>query len=455
MLQQEARASGRSLWIAFGREDADALAVSSDAGDETQASSWSLPLDHLGERVGLLCLARAADETLADLEPLVEAAAALASLAVQQQQAPAARAANHANVRAALRGAGTFVWEWQIGSDLLPDIDEGFAMLGYPKGHFAPTQVHWDRLIHPEDLRSNDEAYLRHARGEAENYVSTYRALDVQGQWRWLEERGRIVERDASGKPLRVLGTQSDVTHQRQLEVETAIAEAASRAKTEFLSRMSHELRTPLNAVLGFAQLLELAREPRLAEPHRRHVRLIRDAGEHLLAMIGDLLDLTRIESGQVALTLERIPLATLAEECLALVQAQAAAAGVVLTNALKTAPSTPTVRADRTRLKQVVINLLSNAIKYNRAGGTVTISGASEGAMARLAVIDTGVGIAPEHQARLFEPFQRGAHAHGTIEGTGIGLAVSRSLVELMGGRVDAQSQAGAGSTFSVWLPA
>jgi len=248
----------------------------------------------------------------------------------------------------------------------------------------------------------------------------------------------------------------ADVTELRELETarrEKTAAEAASRAKTEFLSRMSHELRTPLNAVIGFAQLLELGREPPLADSQRRHVGLIRQAGEHLLHMIGDLLDLTSIEAGRVALQWQAVDLAQLADECLALVQAQAAAAGVSLANELRT-QALPSLRADRTRLKQVLVNLVSNAVKYNRRGGSVQLRAALHADHWRIEVADSGLGIEPAHLAKLFEPFQRGAHTHGTIEGSGIGLAVTRSLVELMGGRIEVASTPGQGSVFGVVLP-
>ncbi len=544
---------------------------------------WWLPLDHLGERVGALGLPRAAVVDPAHVEPLAEAAAALAALCARPS---GAHAADGALLRSALRGAGTFVWEWRPHTDELTDIDQGFAMLGYPPGYMAPTQANWNRLIHPDDLAANHAAYERHAAGLTEAYEHIYRARDVEGRWRWLHERGRIVERALDGTPRRMLGTQSDITAQRALQLQAAAererlaliarhvpgvlyqfvldadgvhgrfafvsercealfgvpaaeltadaaalmrrvhpawrdrlrasvlasatqgaqwrmefpirrrdgvdrwmlgaaspqrqddgcmawfgyladvsdlreleaasrdkaaAEAASRAKTEFLSRMSHELRTPLNAVLGFAQLLAMTRTPPLAEPHRRPVQLIREAGEHLLTMIGDLLDLTRIESGQLKLHVQPVPLAPLADECLALLQAQAAAVPV----ALQAAPmGTLAAAADRTRLKQVLLNLLSNAVKYNRPGGAVTVHASARDGRVRLEVSDTGVGIAPEHLRRLFEPFERGAHAQSSIEGTGIGLAVCKSLVELMGGCIEVHSTPGQGSRFRIELP-
>jgi PAS domain S-box-containing protein len=565
--------------------DCDALrAIWTGEGARREGAHWWLPLDHLGVRVGVLCIGLADTDDAAPFEPLAEAAAALAALCAHPGSVPTT---DGVLLRGALRGAGTFVWEWWPGSDELSDVEQGFAMLGYPKDHFAPTQDNWNRLIHPDDLADNDAAYRRHADGHSEQYEHIYRARGADGQWHWLHERGRIVERALDGTPRRMLGTQSDITEQRTLQMQAladrerlaliarhvpgvlyqfvldadylngvftfvserceallgvpatvltadalemmrrvnpawrgrlgssiaaaaaragqwreefpirrrsddadrwllgtaspqrqadgsiawfgyladvtdlreleaasrdkAAAEAASRAKTEFLSRMSHELRTPLNAVLGFAQLLEMSRAPALDGAHRRPVQLIREAGEHLLTMIGDLLDLTRIESGQLKLAIEPVPLAPLVEECFALLQAQAAAAPVSLVSAPL---GTLVVATDRTRLKQVLLNLLSNAVKYNRPGGAVTLRARSEGAHVRVEVSDTGLGIAPEHLSRLFEPFQRGAQQQSSIEGTGIGLAVCKSLVEVMGGRIEVQSAPGKGSLFAVELP-
>jgi hypothetical protein len=551
------------------------------------AGWWLLPLEHLSQRVGVLCLQQRPGDSLAEFQPLVECAAALIAHAAPGADRTARNGAE--TMQAALRGAGSFIWEWDVENDILPDIEEGFAMLGYPRQQRAHTQDDWNQLIHPEERAANHAAYLRHERGEVDRYEHVYRALGADGNWRWIHERGRIVERMADGRPRRMLGTQADVTRQHELEASASqatqrlhriashvpgvlfqliqsadgqrawfpfvsersravfglepaalmqdamllfrkvdrdwrdrvvatvlaaaqsgsqwqlefpihrrdsplrwllgvaspqseadgsitwsgyiadvtdlrelesarrdkvTAEAASRTKTEFLSRMSHELRTPLNAVIGFAQLLELGREPPLAYNQRRHVGLIREAGEHLLHMIGDLLDLTSIEAGHVALQWQAVDLAVLGDECLALVQAQATAAGVVLANDLR-AHDLPNVRADRTRLKQVLINLLSNAVKYNRRGGSVQLRATRQVDHWRIDVADSGLGIDPAHLAKLFKPFQRGAHARSTIEGTGIGLAVSQSLVELMGGRIEVSSVPGDGSVFSVILPA
>ena len=489
-------------------------------------------------------------------------------------------------LREALVGAGTSVWEWQIESDRLDEADEGTAMLGYAPGEVAPTQAAWNALIHPDDRAGNDAAYQRHVRGEADVYEHEYRIRAGDGSWRWMHERGRVVERAADGRPLRMLGTQTDITERRRAEgaalelderlrmiarhvpgmvfqflrtadgrgrfpyvsesclaltgfapellmrdatamlrrieradrewvrasirqsmttlrpwhcefrlhrpqgsprwlrgratprgdasgvlwhgyiedvselreleqarLARAAAEAANRAKTEFLSRMSHELRTPLNAVLGFAQLLQIDAAEPLSANQQRRVRLIREAGEHLLHMIGDLLDLTRIEAGHLALAPASVEVAPLLLECADMLRPQADAAGVAIE--LEAREPTRCVRADRVRLKQVLVNLMSNAVKYNRRGGWVRLGTERDGDALRLWVADNGVGIAAAALPGLFEPFNRLTHQGGPIDGSGIGLALSRGLVEAMGGHIAVQSEPGAGSTFSVSLPA
>ena len=488
-------------------------------------------------------------------------------------------------VRGALAGADTFVWEWTVQNDVLTDIHVGLGMLGYDTSvHTGHTQDDWNRLIHPDDVEANHEAYLRHERGETSTYEHAYRIQAANGDWLWMLERGRIVERDAQGRPLRMLGTQTDITLRRAQEVaaqqaterlvsiarsvpqvlfqsrdlpdgqreflyvsehsrdvlglepaqllthgdslqalihpedqetaavmnqlpgsgylineyrfrrpdglirwlrvtstgqkqadgstlwhgsmedvterrllehsreEAAQARAASLAKTQFLARMSHELRTPLNAVLGFAQLMEIDHTEAPQPGQLRRLKLIREAGEHLLHMINDMLDLTRIEAGGMALQSEPVALRALVSQTLELVQSLADEASLRL--ALASGPEL-TVRADRARLRQVLLNLLTNAIKYNRPGGQVLVEISNAGSgRALVTVRDSGLGISEADMPFVFEPFRRGAQAAGPVEGAGIGLSVTRALVQLMGGDIDVASTAGLGSVFSVRLP-
>ncbi len=233
-------------------------------------------------------------------------------------------------------------------------------------------------------------------------------------------------------------------------------AEAANLAKSEFLSRMSHELRTPLNSILGFAQILAYAE---LATDARGAVQHILTAGEHLLNLINEVLDISRIEAGQYPLSLEPVRLGPVVQEVIGMVRPLAVARGVWIADAVGGAADRH-VLADRQRLAQVLLNLLSNAVKYNRPGGRVTITsgagtGPSDGRSVWIRVEDTGLGIPADRRDQLFVPFSRlGAERTG-VEGTGLGMALSKRLVEAMGGALGLESSSGQGSTFRIDLRA
>ncbi len=241
--------------------------------------------------------------------------------------------------------------------------------------------------------------------------------------------------------------------HERTRELLGARDEAqrANRAKSEFLSRMSHELRTPLNAILGFAQLMGI--DPTVSSRHRSFVDEMLHAGQHLLALVNDVLDLAQIEAGAVTLSLQAVQVAQLADECLQMIGPAARTRSIQL--AVQIDPALRVI-ADRTRLRQVLINLLSNAIKYNQVGGWVRVeAGPVEPGKLLLSVVDGGSGIPLERQAELFQPFNRLGAEFGPVEGTGIGLAIVRQLLDLMDGRVGVHSQPGLGSRFWLELPA
>jgi PAS domain S-box-containing protein len=258
---------------------------------------------------------------------------------------------------------------------------------------------------------------------------------------------------DEDGKPIYLLGISEDITDRKQandaVHAARVEAERANRAKTEFLSRMSHELRTPLNAILGFSQLLEM---DELSADQRENVAYISQAGRHLLQLINEVLDISRIESGQISISREPVAIDEVLHEVTALVRPLADARRVEL-DIPEAQPGT-FVLADRQRLNQVLLNLLSNAVKYNRDGGTIRVeTGPANDGMLRISISDTGHGIAPEHRDRLFRPFDRLGAERSSVEGTGMGLALSKGLVEAMAGSIGVDSVVDVGSSFWIEL--
>ena len=257
---------------------------------------------------------------------------------------------------------------------------------------------------------------------------------------------------------LHVLGSRQQALLAERQRAEEAlaekrIAEQANRTKTEFMARMSHELRTPLNAILGFTQLLQRDTPGTLVPEQQRELLHVLHAGHHLLSLIDDLLDLSRVEAGTLRLQLTDVDAADVVRDAMGQVAAEAEAQGVGLS--LQTpGGALPPVLADRTRLRQVVLNLLSNAVKYNRPGGSVSLRLQAEGEHLHLAVRDTGPGLAATQIDQLFQPFNRLGREAGGIPGTGIGLVITRSLVELMAGQLDVFSEPGVGSEFRIRLP-
>jgi PAS domain S-box-containing protein len=235
-----------------------------------------------------------------------------------------------------------------------------------------------------------------------------------------------------------------------ELESAKSAAEQANLAKSDFLSSMSHELRSPLNAILGFAQLMEFG-SPLPTPSQKASIDQILQAGWYLLELINEILDLALIESGKLSLSQEAMSLAEVLADCEAMIEPQAHGGQIHLQFPVFDGPFF--VKADRTRVKQVFINLLSNAIKYNRVGGGVEVSCREVGTRTRISFRDTGIGLTPGKLAQLFQPFNRLGQEGSATEGTGIGLVVSKRLVELMGGEIGAQSTVGVGSVFWVEL--
>jgi len=269
--------------------------------------------------------------------------------------------------------------------------------------------------------------------------------LDVRtGRGRYL----RVVERKTPehGTVSVMMDVTDDVLREAELR-------SASAAKSEFLSSMSHELRTPLNAVLGFAQLLERDRKQPLSDRQQERLQHVLHGGEHLLRLIDDVLDLSRIEAGRITMSCEPVGVREVLSEVLTTLEPMAARARIKLDVAAIPA-DLPRVVADRTRLAQILMNFGSNAIKYGKPDGSATFEAAAAGANVRITVIDDGIGIPADKRGKLFEPFQRAGQETGPIEGTGIGLVISKRLAGLMHGSVGFTSEAGQGSRFWVEVP-
>jgi PAS domain S-box-containing protein len=350
------------------------------------------------------------------------------------------------------RHAGIGTWEAELHSDEQHWDEQMFRLRGLEPAEQAPSPEQRLALVHPEDLRMTT-GFWPGALDPRQSGAYEFRVRQPDGSYRWLASRSAPVF-GLDGEPVRRVGVNWDVTESKNAEQarqEAALAAQAIREKTRFLSRMSHELRTPLNAVLGFTQLLQIEAGKAASATQLAKLAHIRSAGEHLLALINDVLDLSNLESGELQLQLGPVELASLVAEAYALVEPLARRHGI----ALQVGATPGTVRADAARLRQVLINLLTNAVKYNRRGGRVLIESCGSNGSVVLGVQDTGRGLTPEQLLHLFEPFIRhGADPDG-VEGAGIGLTIVKALVERMGGSVSVSSRPGEGTRFEVRLGA
>ncbi|HEX6706612.1 MAG TPA: PAS domain-containing protein [Albitalea sp.] len=357
-----------------------------------------------------------------------------------------------ANERVALtaHSVGMGTWEWDPATGTSVWDEQMYRLRGRVPQAMPPDADGRMAIAHPED-RERVEALLADAVAHGRSAAYEFRVMWPDGSVHWLASRSTPVTNAEGAR--RYIGVNWDITDSVNAEAERReklVALRESEAKSQFLARMSHELRTPLNAVLGFAQLLQFDSAGASAE-QRGRIEHILSAGEHLLSLINDVLDLSSLESGQLKLDLQPVPVADLVAEALPLVRPLALSFGITV----HTGSLAGVAWGDRTRLRQVLINLLSNAIKYNRPAGAATVESELRGGRVALRVIDTGRGLDAEQRSHLFEPFNRLGIEREGIEGTGIGLAIVRTLVSRMGGAITVSSERGRGSTFEVVLPA
>lgn len=399
-------------------------------------------------------------------EALGQANAALRSEIAQRHEAEGARD----RLVGVIEASPDYISTSKLDGKVLYLNRGGWAMIGGDSGDSPPelgiSDVHprWaaDIILGvgiPAALRDGSwtgETALQNRRDGSEIPVSQVILAhrDLHGEPLFLSTVMRdITERKRAEQQLQRLNEELEArVEARTADMRAAMEEAerANRAKSDFLSSMSHELRTPMNAILGFGQLMEY--DAALSETHQDNVQEILKAGRHLLNLINEVLDLAKVESGHIDLSLEPVEVCPIVNECLALVSPLAARRGIQIDRAgLKGIA----VRADRTRLKQALLNLLSNAIKYNRDGGSVQIELQQAGIdRLRIRVRDRGPGIPVWRLSELFQPFNRLDAGQTDIEGTGIGLTITRRIVEMMGGQVDVESEIGVGSTFWIELP-
>lgn len=324
-------------------------------------------------------------------------------------------------------------------------------MLGYSPEEISNISV---MDLHPEkDMPWIMEMFEKQARGE----ISLVENIPVK------RKDGTIFYADINTSSMNIagrlynIGIFRDITERRRNEEmrrENERLHIANRTKSDFLTVMSHELRTPLNAIIGFSELLSKADEKELNEKHRRFAKNIYTSGHHLLKIINDVLDLSKAESGKIEIIIEKTSIQNVLSESVELIKENAAKRNIKINK--KTASDVEYIETDENRLKQVLNNLLDNAVKFSKPeGGTITITAEKEKDMARFSVLDTGIGIKKEDMGRLFQSFeQMESGIARKYEGTGLGLAVSKKIVELLGGKMSVESKYGEGSTFTFTLP-
>ena len=400
----------------------------------------------------------ARDSELAEaLERLRSQAAELEATTRELRETAAALAQSEARLSFAFKVAEMGPWDLDLatgGSWRSFRHDEVF---GYDEPLAEWTYADFLRHVHPDDRGWVDARFgAALETATAWDFVCRiHRAND--GAQRWIAARGEPVL-GADGRPERVIGIVRDVTAEREaqdaIRIARAAAEAANRAKSEFLAVMSHELRTPLNAIGGYVELMEMGLRGPLTEAQRKDLERIRSSQRHLLGLINDVLNYARLEAGSVRYDLEDVPVRMAFAEAEHLVAPQIHGRGLRLATTGCTDPVA--VRADAEKLRQILVNLLTNAAKFTDPGGEIELGCAQGSGTVELWVRDTGIGIPADRLESIFEPFvQVRADLTRTAEGTGLGLAISRDLARGMGGDLRVKSEPGAGSTFTLTLRA
>lgn len=341
-----------------------------------------------------------------------------------------------------IQGANLGTWDWNIKSGKVIFNERWAEMLGFTLDEIEPHISTWERLVHPDEEEEITRILTDHLEGRTPVYTAEHRLKHKSGKWIWVLDVGKVFERDAEGNPSRAAGIHMDISRQKDVEqvllAARKTAETANHAKAVFLSNMSHELRTPLNAILGYAQIF--SGDETLTAKQQSGIRTIHQSGEHLLMLINDILDFSKIEADKMELVESEFQLPEFLHDIVNIVKVRSRAKGIGFRYETVGVPP-GMIRADELRLRQVLLNLLTNAVKFTFSGHcTLRVHSRliSEGRVLLTFVVeDSGVGIQPEMQEKVFEPFQQSGERLQYSEGSGLGLAISRRLVQLMGGEL------------------
>lgn len=353
-------------------------------------------------------------------------------------------------------------WRWDVGADRIEWSEQLYHVFGVKKEDFVTTMDNVNTLIHRRDIGKLFQAFQR-AIIQQNDYDMDFRIKRPDGEERYIRCEGRC-DIDHEGDVIALFGIMQDVTeqmrHQEELKRAKDSAEAAYASKSRFLANMSHELRTPLNAIIGFSEMMEhQLLGPLGNKKYLDYVSGIRESGQHLLDLISDILDMSKIEAGKYELDIEEVNVSKAISLSLHMMEGRAQESGV----SLRMGPSleqrgeenSPIIHADRRALMQILLNLLSNSVKFTPEGGVVTADCVEKTSGLEITISDTGVGIPANKLANVLMPFEQAAHEHTRDhEGSGLGLSITKELTELHGGHIKISSEIGKGTTVKIMLP-
>lgn len=393
-----------------------------------------------------------------------------------RKYAEAALRASDQRWQFALESAGDGIWDWNVQTNEVFFSQQWKALLGYADDEIENKFESWENLVHPNDIAQCYKDIDKCLKHETLLYENEHRLRCKDGSYKWILARGKVFEVNADGQALRMMGTHTDLSDRKQAEAQLQQINNellhATKLKDEFLANMSHELRTPLNAILGMSESLMDQVLGSINERQQKAIGIIEKSGRHLLDLINDILDLSKIASGKMELNCTSTAIDNLCSSSVTFVRQQAFQKNIqIITNI---PPNLNALNVDERRIKQVLINLLTNAVKFTPNGGQITFSvtvgygntwlgelqvpnqiRTENLPMILFQVTDTGIGIATKDLSRLFQPFvQVDSNLNRQYEGTGLGLAMVKQVVELHGGQVTVESQLGQGSCFTVALP-